>query len=372
MSLITKLDKVPVSMTANPDNVNNKSESSREKSSLSTTNKILIGTGSALALAGTVIGGIMYAKNMKFNKALNKIVNNINHEIKCTKNNELFTNKFDLSKIDDEISTVIKQAKKTKQLDELNQIHKQYHIANFSMFKDNTYYSLNTILKESDTPAAKALKKAIEEKGDFVEVRKLYVAEFKNTHLRHNLKHSPANGKNIQETVDLFAEKNLLPKGVKAHTYSSDEMDLALTNYTSGGGYTEYMSRKNHQIEKCSIVTDNYFQPYNTNPQSNISKTLNKNVASFKDPESGVNIVSLSLNNAGGDGINYHIAAGNKSGNLTQLQKDLIDVGARLTEDERKMFATLMQHQENMDYDAILSLIQHYATDANFMARSVQ
>lgn len=100
-------------------------------------------------------------------------------------------------------------------------------------------------------------------------------------------------------------------------------------------------------------------------------------MSSFKDSETGTDVVSLRLPDAGVDkgfskGITYKIAAGNKSGKLTPLQKDLIEVGGRLNEDEVRVFAKLLDYQENMDYDAILSLIQHYAKDAEFVARPVK
>jgi len=49
----------------------------------------------------------------------------------------------------------------------------------------------------------------------------------------------------------------------------------------------------------------------------------------------------------------------------------LIEVGGRLNEEEVQQFATLLHAQENMDSDAVLSLIQHFANDAKFMARPV-
>ncbi len=344
---------------------------SQEKKSNSTTNKILIGAGAALAVTGSVIGGIMYAKKAKFNKVLNEIKDSLQLSIKVKKSDSVFSDKFDMSKVDEELAEAVAEAKKTKNLDKLKKMQTEYRLSDF-MFNRVSLYSLDRILKESDTISAKALKKALAEKGDFRDVKRWYFSEFKNAHQRYNVKHSPADGKNLQETIDVFTEKGLLPKGVKPHTYGADEMDLATTNYTYGGGYTEYMVRKNHISEKQNIAVEDAFLSYNPAPQRIKSTNFNSLVSSFKDKSAGVDVVTLKLPKVGINDTYYYIAAGNKSGKLTPLQKDLIEVGGRLNDDELKIFADILHYQENMDYDAILSLIQHYAKDAEFMARPVK
>lgn len=376
MSSVAGINEIKFQHIKSVDSKTSFGESPQAEEKKNSANKILIGAGAALAVTGTVIGGIMYAKKAKFTKALDKITDSLQHRIKVKKGDERYAERFDMSKVDEELTSVVANAKKTKNLDELNKMYREYGMLD-CMFRDGSNFSLARILKESNTETAQALKKALEGKGDFTEVRRLYAAELKNVHQRYNIKHSPADGKNLQETIDLYTEKGMLPEGVKPHTYGADEMDLAVTNYTSGGGYTDYMLRKNHLSESGSIAIENDFCSYNIAPDRIKSKWLNNLVSSFKDSETGTDVVSLRLPDAGVDkgfskGITYKIAAGNKSGKLTPLQKDLIEVGGRLNEDEVRAFAKLLDYQENMDYDAILSLIQHYAKDAEFMARPVK
>src|SRR5699024_6944008 len=131
-------------------------------------NKILIGAGAALAVTGTVIGGIMYAKKAKFTKALDKITDSLQHRIKVKKGDERYAERFDMSKVDEELTSVVANAKKTKNLDELNKMYREYGMLD-CMFRDGSNFSLARILKESNTETAQALKKALEGKGDFTE-----------------------------------------------------------------------------------------------------------------------------------------------------------------------------------------------------------
>lgn len=349
-----------------------------ENKSGSTTKKILIGAGGALALAGVVFGGIRYAKKAKFTKALNKISNEIGENIKLIKEKSFLKDKFDFSKVNEELSTVVANAKKAKNLDELKQLKHEYTFADCLMTtQESVPHSITKICAESYTKEAKILKKLFEEKGDFVQARKIYIAELDGVQKRHYRTNSLAAGKTAQGTINKYVIEKLLPEGVKPHTYDiSKEMDLATVNYTPGGGYTEYMVRKNKTTDTTRMFTQNCFAPYNIDPTKIKSTSYNPLVSSFKDG-SGTNVVSLKLPKVGAlpdqdPNIAYYISAGNKNGVLTPLQKDLIEVGARLNEGEVQELAKLLTNKTYMDYDAILSLIQHYAKDAEFMARAAK
>lgn len=368
----SKLNRMPAFGAESPI------ESEPESKKNSTAKKVLIGAGAALAVTGSIVGGIMYVKKAKFNKALNQIVDSINGKIKTTKNNEFIKSKFDLSQIDEEMNAVIKEAKKTKNLDALNKINKEYGFVPMMSYAEYNPVSLSKIIEESGTINAKFLKEALEGNGDFVKVRKCYASELGGVQARHYTYASKAKGKTAQETVDMFINQKLLPEGVKPHTYDlTKEMDLAVTNYTSGSGYTDYMMRQNQQTEWVRDFTENTFASYNIDPQCNPSKKLANLVSSFNDKTSGKTVVSLKLpdvgkQKGGAANMNYSIGTSSSSGSLTPLQKDLIEVGGRLNDNETIALAKLLHNKEDMDYNAILSLIQHYANDAEFMARPFQ
>ena len=131
--------------------------------------------------------------------------------------------------------------------------------------------------------------------------------------------------------------------------------------------------------ERVRRFTMSAFKPYDNNANTTKLKTYNSLVESFRDEWNGTYVVSLKLPNAGKligyDKVGetpFYIGLGNNTGKLTPAQKDLIEVGGRLTEEETLQFAKLIKDQETMDDNAIFSLIQHFANDADFMARPVK
>lgn len=367
-----------------------------EENKNSTGKKVLIGTGAALGIAGAVVGGIMYAKHARFNKAFNEIADSINKYVKNIKNDEFFTSRFDVSKMDEVAASdiaKIRELKTPKSLKLLKDLEQEYMLSSSLMRDSIQPYGLKSILEKSTTEEAKALQKLVDEKGDFQFVKKYYLEELANVQKRAYQTQSKAAGKTAQETVDLFIKEGLLPQGVKPHTYDlAKELDLAVCNYTSGSGFTERMVRQGtvndpsfgtipkiseRQTSFCNIGGRNadFFAPYNTNTKNVSSQTLANNVSKFKSDD--VNVVSLKLPGAGqakgqDASAHYFIGVGSRNGELTPLQKDIIDVGARLNDNERAAIANLLHHTEDMDYDAILSIIQHYAKDAEFMARAAK
>lgn len=362
-----------------------------EENKNSTGKKVLIGTGAALGIAGAVVGGIMYAKHARFNKAFNEIADSINKYVKNIKNDEFFTSRFDLSKMDEVAASdiaAIRELKNTKSLKLLKDLEQEYMLSSRLMRDSIQPYGLKSILEKSTTEEAKALQKLVDEKGDFQFVKKYYLEELANVQKRVYQTQSKAAGKTAQETVDLFIKEGLLPQGVKPHTYDlTKELDLAVCNYTDSTGFTERMVRSSLDgaIPKISEIQKafsniggrnaDFFAPYNTSPQKVSSQTLANNVSKFKSGD--VNVVSLELPSAGqangfDKSAHYYIGVGSRKGELTPLQKDIIDVGARLNDNERAAIAKLLHHTEDMDYDAILSIIQHYAKDAEFMARAAK
>lgn len=367
-----------------------------EENKNSTGKKVLIGTGAALGIAGAVVGGIMYAKHARFNKAFNEIADSINKYVKNIKNDEFFTSRFDVSKMDEVAASdiaAIRELKSPKSLKLLKDLEQEYMLSSTFMQNSTKSYGLKSILEKSTTEEAKALQKLVDEKGDFQFVKKYYLEELANVQKRAYQTQSKAAGKTAQETVDLFIKEGLLPQGVKPHTYDlAKELDLAVCNYTSGSGFTERMVRQGTvndpsfgTIPKISEIETtfsniggrnaDFFAPYNTNPNEISSLPLANNVSKFKSGD--VNVVSLKLPGAGqakgqDAKAHYYIGVGSRNGELTPLQKDIIDVGARLNDNERAAIANLLHHTEDMDYDAILSIIQHYAKDAEFMARAAK
>lgn len=333
----------------------------------------MIAAGTAAALTGAVIGGIRYHKGVQLKKALNEAECIIKDKIKNLKLDEFYTSRFDFSKTEDELSLLLKEAKKTKNLDKIKQLENEY-ITSFSMRQfDEHRLSLNNIIKNQDTPSSKALKKIVDEKGDFVEARKLYQQESKAIVVRDALYQSKANGKSIQETIDIFVKEKFLPQGVKPHTYDlSKELDLGVTNYggSLGGGFRDFMVRKNKVNEAATIYSENAFNPYNIYPQGNqTTKKINGFVSSYIDKKNNTNVITLTLPDVD---TPFKIGVGNKTGILTPLQQDLIEVGGRLNSKEINVFRRLADDCRNFDYDAFLSLIQHYKNNTAFMARAVK
>ncbi len=368
---------------SNPDKTDTKKSSG---------NKFLIGAGAALAVAGTVVGGIMYAKHARFTKAFNELADNINKYVTNIKNDDFFTSRFDLSKIDEVAASdiaKIRELKSQKSLKLLKDLEQEYMLSSSLMRDSIKPYGLKHILKTSDTKEAAKLQELIDTKGDFTIAKKYYLEELANVQKRAYQTPSKAAGKTAQETVDLFIKDGLLPQGVKPHTYDlTKELDLAVCNYTNNTGFTERMVRQgagNDSIPKISEIQKafsniggrnaDFFAPYNTNTKNVSSQTLANNVSKFKSDD--VNVVSLKLPGAGqakgqDASSHYFIGVGSRNGELTPLQKDIIDVGARLNDNERAAIAKLLHNTEDMDYDAILSIIQHYAKDTEFMARAAK
>ena len=367
-----------------------------EENKTSTGKKVLIGTGAALGIAGAVVGGIMYAKHAKFNKAFNEIADSINKYVKNIKKDEFFTSRFDLSKMDEVAASdiaKIRELKSPKSLKLLKDLEQEYMLSSSLMRDSIQPYGLKSILEKSTTEEAKALQKLVDNKGDFQFVKKYYLEELANVQKRVYQTQSKATGKTAQETVDLFIKEGLLPQGVKPHTYDlTKELDLAVCNYTGSTGFTERMvrqgavndprfgtipkiSERNTSFSNIGGRNADFFAPYNTSPQKVSSQTLANNVSKFKSGD--VNVVSLELPSAGqvngfDKSAHYYIGVGSRNGELTPLQKDIIDVGARLNDNERAAIAKLLHNTEDMDYDAILSIIQHYAKDTEFMARAAK
>ena len=348
------------------------------KKGLSKTEKALIGVGTALAITGSVVGGMLYVKHAKFNKALNGIMDSIEKIQNQFLADDFYASKFDMTGFLHE-NQMIRHFAKNSGLKRAKDVKEQYEIMRTYAQNDLCKYSINNLISNPQTKSAKYLKELIENpesSKNFENFRLAYIEACKDFAKLEDTKLSPAVGKNVQETVDLFIEKRLLPNGVKPHNYDlSKELDIATCNYF--GGYKEYMLRNGlHSSERSNIFTDNYFAPYNVMPQTVKSKQYNSLVSSFYDSANETNVVTLRLPKAGitcgqDESVVYKIGIGNKNGALTPVQKDLIEVGGRLNEEEVQQFATLLHAQENMDSDAVLSLIQHFANDAKFMARPV-
>ena len=349
--------------------------------SSSKTNKVLIGVGGALAIAGTVVGGIMYAKHAKFNKALDKIMSEIERTQKRMASDDFFTSRFDLSHVEEDNKALRAFAKEQKCLVQPTEVKEQYQVLkDFAALGETSPYSLESMIANPQTESAKAVKELMtrDKKPNIKLVLSEYLDACKQISAKLNIKKSIAYGKQGQEGIDLFVEKGLLPKGTKAHTYDlAQEENIAISNYC--GGFREYMARVSRgNSERTNRFTTSAFKPYDNNCNTTKLKTYNSLVSSFRDESKGVDVVTLRLPNAGeligynkGD-TPFFIGLGNTTGKLTPAQKDLIEVGGRLTEEETLQFARLLKDQETMDDNAIFSLIQHYANDAEFMARPVK
>lgn len=381
---ISSISGVNFKGTATPANTDVAEVKSNDTKSSSKTNKVLIGVGGALAVAGTVVGGIMYAKHAKFNKALDKIMTEIERTQKRISSDEFFTSRFDLSHVEDYNKALRNIAKEQKSLVQPKEVKEQYQVLkDFAELGETSPYSLESMIANPQTESAKAVKELMtrDTKPDIRFVMDEYLDACKQLSVKLNVKKSIANGKNPQEGIDLFVEKGLLPKGIKAHTYDlAQEGDVAICNYNSGTGFTEYMARTSSGTsERVRRFTMSAFKPYDNNANTTKLKTYNFLVESFRDERNGTYVVSLKLPNAGKligyDKVGetpFYIGLGNNTGKLTPAQKDLIEVGGRLTEEETLQFAKLIKDQETMDDNAIFSLIQHFANDAEFMARPVK
>lgn len=381
---IDSINGVNFKGTATPASMDVAEVKPNDTKSSSKTNKVLIGVGGALALAGTVVGGIMYAKHAKFNKALDKIMTEIEKTQKRMASDEFFTSRFDLSHVEEYNKALRNIAKEQKSLYEPTEVKKQYQVLkDFAELGETSPYSLKSMIANPQTESAKAVKELMtrDKKPDIKFVLNEYSDACKQISVKLNVKKSIAYGKQGQEGIDLFVEKGLLPKGTKAHTYDlAQEGDVAICNYNGGSGFTEYMARTSSGTsERATYFTESTFMPYDINYNTTKLKTYNSLVSSFRDESKGVDVVTLRLPNAG-ELIGYNkpgetpffIGLGNNTGKLTPAQKDLIEVGGRLTEEETLQFAKLIKDQETMDDNAIFSLIQHFANDAEFMARPVK
>lgn len=370
--------------TATPASMDVAEVKPNDTKSSSKTNKVLIGVGGALAIAGTVVGGIMYAKHAKFNKALDKIMTEIEKTQKRMASDEFFTSRFDLSHVEEYNKALRNIAKEQKSLYEPTEVKKQYQVLkDFAELGETSPYSLESMIANPQTESAKTVKELMtrDTKPDIKFVLSEYLDACKQLSVKLNVKKSIAYGKQGQEGIDLFVEKGLLPKGIKAHTYDlAQEGDIAICNYNSGSGFTEFMARTSSGTsERVRRFTTSDFKPYDNNANTTKLKTYNSLVKSFRDEWNGTYVVSLKLPNAGKlighnkpNDTPFYIGLGNTTGKLTPAQKDLIEVGGRLTEEETLQFARLLKDQETMDDNAIFSLIQHFANDAEFMARPVK
>lgn len=354
-----------------------------ETKSSSKTNKVLVGVGGALAITGAVVGGIMYAKHAKFNKALDSVMTEIEKVQKRIASDEFFTSRFDLSHVEENNKALRALAKEQKSLAESEEVLNQYRILRDFANRENSSYSIESMIANPQTGCARSVKELMtrDKKPDIKFVLSEYSDACKQLSVKLNVKKSIAYGKQGQEGVDLFVEKGLLPKGTKAHTYDlGQEEDIAICNYNDGSGFTEYMARASRgTAERVGRFSSSYAKAYDNNAHTTKLKTYNSLVESFKDEWSDTYVVSLRLPNAGKlighnrpNDTPFYIGLGNTTGKLTPAQKDLIEVGGRLNEEETLQFAKLIKNQETMDSDAIFSLIQHFANDAEFMARPVK
>ncbi len=380
---IDSINGVNFKGTATPASMDVAEVKPNDTKSSSKTNKVLIGVGGALAIAGTVVGGIMYAKHAKFNKALDKIMTEIEKTQKRMASDDFFTSRFNLSHVEEDNKALRALAREQKCLVQPAEVKKQYQVLkDFAELGETSPYSLESMIANPQTESAKAVKELMtrDKKPDIKFVLNEYLDACKQLSVKLNVKKSIAYGKQGQEGIDLFVEKGLLPKGIKAHTYDlAQEGDIAICNYNSGSGFTEYMARTSSGTsERATYFTESTFMPYDINYNTTKLKTYNSLVSSFRDESKGVDVVTLRLPNAGeligynkGD-TPFFIGLGNNTGKLTPAQKDLIEVGGRLTEEETLQFAKLIKDQETMVDNAIFSLIQHFANDAEFMARPVK
>lgn len=379
---IDSINGVNFKGTATPANTDVAEVKSNDTKSSSKTNKVLIGVGGALAIAGTVVGGIMYAKHAKFNKALDKIMTEIEKTQKRMASDEFFTSRFDLSHVEEYNKALRALAREQKSLVQPKEVMEQYGVLkDFAKLGEGSPYSLESMIANPQTGCAKSVKEIMERKTkpDIKFVLSEYSDACKQISVKLNVKKSIAYGKQGQEGIDLFVEKGLLPKGTKAHTYDlAQEENIAISNYC--GGFREYMARVSRgNSERTNRFTTSAFKPYDNNCNTTKLKAYNSLVSSFRDETNGMNVVTLRLPNAGKlighnkpNDTPFYIGLGNTTGKLTPAQKDLIEVGGRLTEEETLQFARLLKDQETMDDNAIFSLIQHYANDAEFMARPVK
>lgn len=114
MSSVAGINEIKFQHIKSVDSKTSFGESPQAEEKKNSANKILIGAGAALAVTGTVIGGIMYAKKAKFTKALDKITDSLQHRIRVKKGDERYAERFDMSKVDEELTSVVANAKKQK------------------------------------------------------------------------------------------------------------------------------------------------------------------------------------------------------------------------------------------------------------------
>ncbi len=354
--------------TSAPDN---KPAADIQEKKTSNTVKAVIGTAGALAIAATIIGGIRYKKGKDIAKEVKELMKTckIGYSAQHVKNN--YNNNEQIAKRLEEISKL----KPKEQLSALKQL--ETDMSNLNLLAYWRQMDGKGVSKVMETVPAE-VKKALDD-NDILKAAELYRQLGVNLPKGRVLSN---NGATVAETIE-----NTFGKGskIKPHTYDKAQEYDVITVYRNQGGYKEgYVNSKNEVISGSNGVMlkddDILCRSY---MHADTIKAVGGNKKDFAVLEGTVHgsnrrQVQLYINgperDTAGRAIPYKINILSPDGNLTPVQKDLLELAKNPEKFDRRIFDRILEGPETvqemidgvthvntykyLNYDLLLSAIQ--------------
>ena len=338
------------------------SEQNLEDKKLSNNTKFLIGLS---AVSAAVVGGLLIKHNININalkKQINDISKRIENSISINEQNSDYSRLFD-SQI---TRKYLKDAEALPLKDKLNNLKDIDGILSYGiMFK-------NKLLRDmaySNRPFYNSLpldtKKAIGDK-DLIKAVKLYKEYISNYSLN-----SKTMGKSIKESItNVFGNTSF----VKSHTYDLTKESDSISLMMYEGGYHSAHIKKNGKIipeGNKDCVSYNVYRNGNANfnPDGGNGQTytnIKNEQITIQDgiAKNGKRYVTLLFPNIATDTERTEVGISvlSRDDKLTPAQKDLLSLKDKIiTNEMHKLLSISVKKTENLNYDAILSLIQSIA-----------
>ena len=331
---------VKPAFTSAPDN---KPAADIQEKKTSNTVKAVIGTAGALAIAATIIGGIRYKKGKDIAKEVKELMSACKnhppaHWVKLNYNNN-----EQIAKRLEEISKL----KPKEQLDALKQL--ETDMSNLNLLAYWRQMDGKGVSKVMETVPAE-VKKALDD-NDILKAAELYRQLGVNLPKGRVLSN---NGATVAETIE-----NTFGKGskIKPHTYDKSKEYDVITVYRNHGGYKDgWVNSKNEIVSGPGGVmlkdNDTLRRSY---MHADTLKAVGGNKKDFAVLEGTVHgsnrrQVQLYINGPERDtadrAIPYKINILSPDGNLTPVQKDLLELAQKPGKFDRRIFDRILEGPE--------------------------